>query len=107
MAVGGGMNTLSVEVAVAPETRVTLDGASDACGPVGETVANREIDPVKPLRLVSVSVELPVDCTTIVRLVGLAVILKSAPWETPVTATLKLPELAEWLESPPYFAVIV
>ncbi len=101
------MNTLSVEVAVAPEARVTLDGASDACGPVGEAVADRDIDPVRPLRLVNVRVELPVDCTIMVRPVGLAVILKSAPWETPVTARLKLTELVEWLESPAYFAVIV
>ncbi len=46
-----------VDVPVPPLLRVMLEGLSDAVRPEGETFADRETVPVKPLRLVRVMVE--------------------------------------------------
>ena len=48
---------MSTEDAELPEDRVRLVGFKDALGSVGDTTAPREIVPVNPLRLVSVTVE--------------------------------------------------
>ncbi len=46
-----------VDVPIPPLVRVMLEGLSDAVRPEGETFADRETVPVKPLRLVRVMVE--------------------------------------------------
>jgi len=48
---------VSVDVPVPPLVRVMLEGLRDALRPEGETFADRETVPVKPLRLVKVMVE--------------------------------------------------
>ena len=57
---------------------VTLVGESVHVRPVeGDIVPVREIEPLKPLSLVSVMVEVPVDPARSVAVVGLAVTVKS------------------------------
>lgn len=47
-----------VDVPVPPLVRVMLEGLTDAVRPEGETLVERETVPVKPLRLVTVTVEM-------------------------------------------------
>ncbi len=69
---------LQFDVPDAPEARVKLVGVQVAVSPVtGETVLDRVKVPVNPLRLVRVTVEVPVDPTGKVTIVGLAMMLKS------------------------------
>ena len=49
---------VSVDVPVPPLVRVMLEGLTDAVRPEGETLVERETVPVKPLRLVTVTVEM-------------------------------------------------
>lgn len=58
---------------------------------VGVTCAARLRLPVKPLRLVNVSVDVPDDPTDIDREVGLADMLKSMMLTTTLTVRVKLP----------------
>ncbi len=44
-----------------PDDRLTLVGLRDAVSPEGETVAERETVPVKPLRLVRLMADVPDD----------------------------------------------
>ncbi len=69
---------LQFDVPDAPEAKVKLVGVQVAVSPVtGETVLDRVNVPVNPLRLVSVTVEVPVDPAGNVTTVGLAMMLKS------------------------------
>ncbi len=56
-------------------------------GPVGDTPTLRATLPEKPLRLVSVIVEVPDDPCTILKVVGLEDMLKSGPTTVTVTVT--------------------
>ena len=61
-----------------PEANVKLVGVHVAVRPVeGVTVLERVSDPVKPLRLVSVTADVPEEPTGKVTVEGLAVMLKS------------------------------
>jgi len=69
-----------VELAMPPplEVRVTLVGLRVHARPVvGVVELVNAMVPVKPVCLVSVIVELPVELTSVLRLVGLAPMLKS------------------------------
>ncbi len=68
---------MSVEEAVPPGVRLTLVGLSDAVTPAGVTDVERLTVPVKPARLVRVTVEVPEAPTCIVKLAGLEEMLKS------------------------------
>jgi hypothetical protein len=50
---------VSVDVAVPPDERVTLEGLRVAVGPVGETREERATAPVNPPMLVNEIVDLP------------------------------------------------
>ena len=50
------VETVSVDVAEPPATRIRLDGLKDSVGPKGATVAEREMEPVRLLRLFTVTV---------------------------------------------------
>jgi hypothetical protein len=67
------VNMVRVEDATPPEERAMFVGLSVAVGPAGEMAAERLTVPAKPLRLVSVMVEDPVDPAVMLRLFGLAV----------------------------------
>ncbi len=67
---------------------------TDTWGPLGETVEAKFTVPEKPLRLVSVIVDVPVEPCITVREVGLTERVKSDP----VTVTVTL---AEWDGEPP------
>ncbi len=58
---------------------------------VGVTCAARLRSPVKPLRLVNVSADVPDDPTDMDREVGLADMLKSMMFTTTLTVRVKLP----------------
>ena len=49
---------VNVDVPVPPLVSVMLEGLTDALRPEGETFVERETVPVKPLRLVTVTVEM-------------------------------------------------
>jgi hypothetical protein len=68
--------TVSVDVPVPPLVRAMLEGFSDAVKPEGETFVDREIVPVKPLKLVNVMVEVAEEPDWVVMIVGLAETLK-------------------------------
>ncbi len=69
---------LQFDVADPPEVNVKLVGVQEAVRPVeGVTVLDRVSDPVKPFRLVSVTVDAPDEPTGKVTVEGLAVTLKS------------------------------
>jgi hypothetical protein len=65
-------------VPIPPAVRLTVDGNTLVLGPEGETVATRTTAPVKPLLLVKLIVEVPVDPTVIITETGLAPMAKSA-----------------------------
>ncbi len=68
---------LQVDVAEPPELNVTLVGEHEAVKPVdGVTDLERVRDPVKPFRLVSVTVDAPDDPTGKATVDGLATMLK-------------------------------
>jgi len=69
--------TVRVDVAVPPEVRVTEVGLSVAVAPVGAPVTDRLTVPVKPLRDVTVIVDVPEAPCCIVNDVGDAEIEKS------------------------------
>jgi len=66
-----------VELAVRPEDNETLVGFNERLGPVGELIAASETLPANPLRLESVMVEVAEEPGVLVRLLGLADMLKS------------------------------
>ncbi len=69
---------LQLELADAPEARVTLVGVHETVRPVdGVTDRDTVKVPAKPLRLVIVAVDVPVEPTGNVTFVGLTVTLKS------------------------------
>jgi hypothetical protein len=51
--------TFRVDGCELPEEIVTLVGLRETVGPVGETVADRLIEPLKPFWLVTVIVDVP------------------------------------------------
>jgi len=69
--------TVSVDVAVPPDERVTLEGLRVAVGPVGETTEERATAPVKPPMLVNEIVDLPDEPAGTVSVTGLAEMRKS------------------------------
>src|SRR6266849_8190580 len=69
-----------VEVPVPCALRVMLVGLSVRVGPVGELEAVSAIVPVKLLMLASVIVELAWEPTGVVRLAGLALLVKFGAW---------------------------
>ena len=71
------METVSVESPVPPVRSVMLDGVRLDVGPEGETCTVRETVPVNPLMLVMLIVDMPEDPEFMVRLPGLAEIVKS------------------------------
>lgn len=70
-------NTVIVEVAVPPESKVTFAGLKNTDGPTLETEAVKLIAPVNPFRLLKLIVEVPEDPSITARLVGLAFNAKS------------------------------
>ncbi len=69
-------DTVSVELPVPPAVRVTVGELKDIVSPIGDDAAVRLTVPAKPLRLVSVMVDVAeVPCVTFSE-VGLAVMLK-------------------------------
>jgi len=82
--------TVSVEMLVPPLVKVTLVGLRDGVRPVGETVAERETVPLKLLRLVIETEEVPGEPAWTVTLVGLADTPKFAGLEGLIRANLML-----------------
>jgi hypothetical protein len=74
-----------------PALRLTIEGVTDTTGPEGETVAVKFKVPEKSLTLARLITELSLDPTGIVRMLGLAVIVKSAP-AIAVTVSVKVAE---------------
>jgi hypothetical protein len=98
----------SVAVAVPFDVRLRLVGLTDQVlqlgwGQRGDGDVDKETVPVNPLRLVSVIVEVPVVPAGMLRLVGLAVMLKSG---VPDVCTTVKATVALW-ESPPLVPVMV
>jgi|SRR5712664_325048 len=96
------MNTLSVDILDPPALRFTVDGAMDTLGPLGLTVAVNATAPEKPLMLARLIVDVSLDPTLIVSVVGLALIVKSA---TPTEVTVK-PNVVV-LTSPPLAVPVI
>ncbi len=88
------VETVSIAVP-APEDNDTDEGLIEAVGPIGETATPRVTIPMKPLRPVRATVEVPEDPCTMLKLVGLEDMLKSGP--TTVTAVV-----AVWDGDPPF-----
>ena len=88
---------MRVEVPVLPDDSVTVAGFRDAVGPVGETVEDRLIVPVKPPMLVREILDVADDPGATVIDEGLA--------EMPKSATMRLTELE--CDSEPWVPVTV
>ena len=71
------VETVSFEWPVPPPGTVTVDALKLVVGPEGEGAAERLTDPVKPMMLVTVTVELAFEPWTIVREEGLEETVKS------------------------------
>jgi hypothetical protein len=66
-----------VDVAAPPPVNVTAEGLNDRVGPEGAASSEREIVPVRPLRLFTVTVAMPDVPCMMTRLAGLEEIPKS------------------------------
>lgn len=80
--VEGWVDTVSVDVALFPDDRVTLARLSDVVGPDGEAAAESVMVPEKPIKLESVIVLVTDEPCEIDNDEGLSVMEKSGP---PVT----------------------
>ncbi len=86
--------TVRVDVPDPPEISVMLPGLREAVGPDGETAADSETVPAKPLRLCSAIVDVAEEPAVKLSDVGLAAMVKS---EEAVTV---IPTFTEWDKDP-------
>ncbi len=71
------VDTVRVEVAVAPDERLKLVGFTEAVGPAGETEVFSVAAPANPLKLDNIMVDVPEDPAVRMRLEELAATPKS------------------------------
>jgi len=76
-----------VDVPLPPVDRVTLETLSEIAGPEGDIEAAKLMVPLNPFKLLSVIVEEPEEPAVMVKLLGLAVRIKSG-WEEGLTVTV-------------------
>lgn len=87
------MDTVSVEVPVPPDERLTLKGLKDAVGPAGATDSESVTVPENPTRLESVNVEVPEEPAWKDKFVGFAEMVKLGVAVVMFQLSVKVPEV--------------